>query len=51
MVRLESVRVEFDPHVLCIGAFWGIHRAEALCIIHVWICLIPMFPLHIEFIT
>lgn len=37
------VAVEFEVHDMWVGAFWrhekGLH--------HLWICIIPMLPLHV----
>lgn len=37
-------RFEFKPADAWIGAFWR----QSQGILHIWICLIPCVPLHVE---
>jgi len=48
-----KVRLEFKPQDLWIGVFWkrlpGYDpEEEPVAEVHVWICLLPMLPLHIQ---
>jgi len=48
-----NIRLEFKLADLWIGAFWTIDRFEgdesepSAATLHMWICLIPMLPIHI----
>lgn len=39
-----SAHLEFKVADCWIGVFWK-HQAE---ILHIWICLLPMLPLHLQ---
>lgn len=39
-----SIGLEFKLQDFWVGAFWDITRYNG----DIWICLIPMFPIHIE---
>jgi hypothetical protein len=43
------VRLEFKPEDLWIGVFWRRGRDWYVPKLHVWVCLIPCFPLHFTF--
>ena len=38
-----NVRVEFKPQDCWIGAYWARNDGRT----HLWICIIPMFPIHL----
>lgn len=47
-----KIRLEWKPQDLWIGAFWktvpGLNpEEEPVAEVHVWICLVPMLPLHL----
>jgi hypothetical protein len=42
-VAAWSVALEFKPQDLWIGAYW--HRSEDG--LDVWVCLLPMLPIHV----
>ena len=47
-----SVRLEFKPQDLWIGAFWQDRcGTDGRCFKHLWVCLIPMVPLHVQWET
>jgi hypothetical protein len=37
------IRIEFKPQDCWIGVYW---KSEKL-LVDIWICIIPMFPIHI----
>lgn len=39
-----GIQLEFKPQDLWIGAFWQ----RSFGIQHLWICLIPMLPIHLQ---
>lgn len=50
-----KIRIEFKPQDLWIGAYWENRLARREDILHgyadafhLWICLLPMLPIHIE---
>jgi len=45
MMRGLKITVEFKLADLWVGAFWK--QSEE--ILHIWICLLPCFPLHLQF--
>lgn len=54
-----SVRVEFKPEDCWIGIFWKRRTLSRACFTtgsyaqrtdtHVWVCLLPCFPIHLTF--
>jgi hypothetical protein len=40
-----KLRLEWKPQDLWIGAFWKWEKQR----LHVWICLLPMLPIHFTF--
>ena len=60
MKRREfAVRLSFNPHDVWIGAYWKRRRSrdhwngdrwDALAVhTQVWVCIVPMFPIHFAF--
>lgn len=54
--KLKTIRLEFKPQDLWVGFFWR-HRTYHDCQgyhvpddLDLWICVVPMLPLHIRFI-
>ena len=45
-MRLLRARLEFQPRDLWVGLYWTRMRY-----FHVYICLVPMLPLHLTFGT
>lgn len=48
-----KIQVEFKPQDLWVGAFWKVSpyykdHTYAGRWVNLWICLVPMVPLHIE---
>lgn len=47
------IKLEFNPQDLWIGAYWdnrvlGVwYNGMSLGTFHLWVCLIPMLPIHI----
>lgn len=55
MKRRWQVRVEFKPQDCWVGAYWqskkyGIHteRPKLWHMLDLWVCLIPMVPIHVK---
>lgn len=49
-----KIKLEFKPQDLWIGIFWKCRVEVDLCdwsYWDFWVCIIPMFPIHISFIT
>ena len=42
------VRFEFKPQDLWVGAFWKSRAYAGGRSTDVWLCLLPMFPLHVS---
>ena len=49
-----KIKVEFKLQDFWIGGFWKIEeefgQGESIAYLHIWICLIPCFPIHIKLI-
>lgn len=49
--RRVKVQLQFEPRDLWVGIFWQVRKPPDLPapyrILHVYICVIPMLPLHI----
>jgi hypothetical protein len=43
-----KVRLEWEPCDLWIGAYWKKRYGQQQVYFDLWICLIPMLPLHLE---
>ena len=53
-MNLSFCRIEFKPQDLWIGVYWKktycqTDDGKKLFSTDVWICIIPMFPLHLSF--
>jgi hypothetical protein len=42
------VRLEFKVADCWIGAYWHRMDADPAPILHIWLCAVPMLPLHLE---
>lgn len=44
-----KAQFQFEPRDLWLGAFWRVNRQmpPPFYTLHLYLCLIPMFPLHI----
>jgi hypothetical protein len=42
-------RFEFKPADCWIGVFWSRGEDEPPSLLHVWVCLLPMLPLHLVY--
>lgn len=42
------VKLEWKPNDLWIGAYWESRTNYGIRYTHVWICLVPMLPIHIS---
>ena len=49
-IRLATSKLKFEPGDLWIGLYWKYDReVRGLSHLHFFICLVPMFPLHLMF--
>jgi hypothetical protein len=42
-------RLEFKPQDCWIGASWKTREAGMGPVIHLWLCLLPMLPIHVMY--
>ena len=42
-----KISLEYEPHDVWIGVYW--RYAPAYLLWHIYVCLIPCFPIHISF--
>ena len=49
--KMLSIGLEFKPQDLWMGAFWkrGDEAAGSWQIANVWVCLVPMLPIHLTY--
>ena len=48
MIRRVNVKLEFKLQDMWIGIFWkGEQYDWHTSWLHIWICILPMFPIHI----
>lgn len=51
MIELHLAQIEFEPRDVWVGVYWDLERAApAWSFLRLYICVIPMLPLHICFI-
>ena len=50
MKRKIKARIEFEPRDLWIGVYWNYHTIGTLKHLDIYICIIPIFPIHITVI-
>lgn len=45
-----SVHVRFDPHDMWVGIFWlVIDSIEGWRVLNIYVCILPMLPIHFAF--
>lgn len=54
-MKLFEMRLEFKLADFWVGVFWKVKDVEAGTgakwrYLHIWICLLPCFPLHLTFL-
>jgi hypothetical protein len=43
------VRLEFKPQDLWVGVYWKTYPETMYKVYSIWVCLLPMVPLHLVF--
>jgi hypothetical protein len=44
-------RLEFKPQDMWVGAYWHSHHVNDAHILDIWVCILPMLPIHIQINT
>lgn len=43
-----TARIELQPHDLWIGVFWKRYRLAATWRYDLWLCIVPVLPVHLR---